>query len=336
MSLLPVFNIHFNMKKTVLSLFAIFAFVFCISAQNSIQLNIHHKLANADFAFNEGAKNNMDNDFKVTRLQYYMSGLSFVHDGGTETALEDAFHVLVNANQATEIDLGAHDITQLEAIRFHIGVHPDFNHTDPASYGGGNPLAPSFPSMHWGWAAGYRFVAIEGKGGSSYDQTYELHGLGDANYYMTEIALDLTAEIGAIAINIDGDYTRVLENISVNSGVIVHGDYGDARKALTNLRDFVFSPSQTASSTIDFSEVTGFDVYPNPTTIDGAATVSISTTLDLTYAISVTDILGRQIQHFDNIAGNSNLTVQVGQPGIYLVNLIKNGQVVITQKLVSK
>ena len=323
------------MKKTVLSLLAFFAFVLCIHAQNSVQLNIHHKLTDADFAFNEGAKNNMEHDFNVTRLQYYMSGFSLIHDGGTETAIEDAFHVLVNASQATEIDLGMHNITQLDAIRFHIGVHPDFNHTDPASYGNGNPLAPSFPSMHWGWAAGYRFVAIEGKGGSSYNQLYQLHGLGDNNYFQTEVALEVSAESGEVIIDLDGDYSRILEDISVNSGVIVHGDYGEAKKALENFKDFVFSPSPMASSTVDFSEVTGFSVYPNPTA-DGTATVSVSATQDLTYTVSVTDILGRQVKYFDNVKSNNAITVEVTQPGFYLVNLIKNGQVVITQKLVSK
>lgn len=322
------------MKKTVLFLLAMMTSALGMYAQNSVQLNIHHKLADTDFAFNEGAKNNMEHDFNVTRLQYYISEISIIHDGGTETAIEDLF-VLVNASQATEVDLGSHDITNVEGINFYIGVDPDFNHLDPASYPNGHPLAPSFPSMHWGWAAGYRFVAIEGKGGSSYNQLYQLHGLGDNNYFKTQVALDVAAENGAVVIDLDGDYTRVLEDISVNAGIIVHGEYGEAKKALENFRDFVFSPTQIASSTVDFSEVSGFGVYPNPT-VGGTATLSISATQDLTYEVSVTDIIGRQIQHFDNVESNSTLTVQVNQPGIYFVNLIKNGQAVITQKLVSK
>lgn len=322
------------MKKNILFLLSIMMFALGIYAQNSVQLNIHHKLAETDFAFNEGAKNNMEHDFNVTRLQYYISEISLIHDGGNETIIDD-LHVLVNASQATEVDLGSHDITNVEGINFYIGVDPAVNHLDPASYPAGHPLAPSFPSMHWGWAAGYRFVAIEGKGGSSYNQLYQLHGLGDGNYFKTEVALDLTAENGTLTIDLDGDYTRVLEDISVNAGVIVHGDYGEARKALQNFRDYVFSPSQTASATVDFREVTGFSVYPNPTA-DGSATVSVSATQDLTYSVSVTDILGRQVQFFDNIKSNTAITVEAAQPGLYMVNLIKNGQAVITQKLVSK
>ena len=78
-----------------------------------------------------------------------------------ETAIPNKW-VLVNASEATEVDLGSHDVTNVEAVHFHIGVDSSVNHSDPASYPMGHPLAPVFPSMHWGWAAGYRFVAIEG------------------------------------------------------------------------------------------------------------------------------------------------------------------------------
>ena len=322
------------MKKYILFSLALLTFALGIHAQNSVQLNIHHKLGDADFAFNMGAKNNMDHDFNVSRLQYYISDISLLHDGGTETTIDD-LHVLVNASLPTGVALGEYDITNVEAIRFHIGIGPDANHLDPASYPNGHPLAPVFPSMHWGWAAGYRFVAIEGKGGSSYNQTYELHGLGDNNYFQTEVTLDVAATNGEIIIDLDGDYTRILEDIPVKNGVIVHGDFGDAKKALQNFRDFVFSPAQIASPTVDFSEVNGFSVHPNPT-VGGAATISIFATQDLTYEVSVTDILGRQVQHFDSVESNSTLAVLVSQPGIYLVHLIKNGQAVITQKLVSK
>ncbi len=301
-------------------------------AQNNIQVNIHHKLGGVDFALNLGTTNNLNDDFKVARLQYYVSGISLLHDSGTETMIED-LHVLVNATQTTEIDLGDHNIDHVEAIRFHIGVHPDFNNLDPAAYPSGHPLAPTNPSMHWGWAAGYRFVALEGKGGSSYNQTYELHGLGNNNYYMTEVALDLTAENGAIVINLDGDYTRILENISVNGGLIVHGDFGAAKQALANFRDYVFSPSSTATSTVDFSEVTNFTVYPNPATV-GTAVVSIAASQDLTYAVSVTDILGRPVQHIHFVKSNQLIPVETTRPGLFLVHLIKDGQTVITQKLV--
>lgn len=320
------------MKKTLLFFSAFFSVLLFAQAQNSATLNIHHKLANSDFAFEEGAKNNMGHDFNVNRLEYYMSSFSFIHDGGQETALDNSFHVLVDASESTEIDMGEHEITELEAIRFFIGVHPDYNHADPSGYQFGHPLAPTSPSMHWGWAAGYRFLAMEGYGGSSFSQLYQLHGLGDDNYFMVEVPLNLTAENGELIIDLDGDYTRALEDISVNSGVIVHGEIAEAKLALENFRDYVFSPSGVVSSTIEFDEVTGFNVFPNPS--NGETVVSLMATKDFDYQVSVTNMLGQEVQFFDGVKGNTHLEVQLNEAGIYWVSLMKEGQSIIQKKLI--
>lgn len=303
-----------------------------IYAQNNIQFTINHQLSDVDFEFNMGTKNNIDHDFNVTRLQYYISEISIIHDGGTETAIQDKW-ILVNANQPTQVDLGDHDVTAVEGVHFHIGVNEAVNHADPASYPAGHPLAPVFPSMHWGWAAGYRFVAIEGFGSSDYNQLYQLHGLEDDNYFKTEVPLMTTAENDTVSINIDGDYTRILEDIEVNSGVIAHGGFGAAKKALENFRDYVFTASSGSTATVDFSEITNFNIYPNPTA-NGSAALSISADKDLSYEVSINDVMGRQVQYFDNVQSNSVHDIYVEQPGVYVVNLIKNGQVVITRKLV--
>ena len=188
--------------------------------------------------------------------------------------------------------------------------------------------------MHWGWAAGYRFVAFEGNGGSAFNQLFQLHGLEDDNYFQAEVALDLTANNNEIFINLDADYARALEDINVNSGVIVHGGYDEAKQCLENFRDYVFTPSIETTSTVDFSEVSKFDVFPNPT--NGNTTINLSATQDLSYQVSVTDILGKQVMFFDSVKSNSTLDLELSSAGFYFVNLIKEGQPVITKKLISK
>jgi len=189
--------------------------------------------------------------------------------------------------------------------------------------------------MHWGWNPGYRFVAIEGFGGSSYDQLYQLHGLGDPNYFQTEIDLNITASDNKVIINLDADYTRSLEDIVVSSGVIVHGDYLEAKQCLENFRDFVFSPADGTTSTVDFSEVDKFSIYPNPST-NGNFNIALEASKDLTYQVSVTDILGKEIMFFDNVNSKSKLDVQLNNNGFYFINLIKDGYPVISKKLLSK
>ncbi|MFT5264539.1 MAG: hypothetical protein ACI8YQ_003285 [Polaribacter sp.] len=336
-TIINIFIIHikkfFDMKKLVLILTAVVLLCMSTFAQNNVQLNINHKLGNANFAMESPAKNNLDNDFEVTRLQYYISEITIVHDGGTETAIEDLW-ILADVSEATQVDLGDHDITAVEMVKLHIGVDSDYNHLDPASYASQHPLAPKFPSMHWGWAPGYRFVAFEGSGGSGFDQDFQLHGLGDVNYFTTEIPLEAAADNNEVIINIDADYTRALEDIDVNTGTIVHGDYGDAKKCLENFRDYVFAAAGLASATIDFSEVGKFEVFPNPT--DGNAVIMLETSQDLNYQVAVTDILGKQVMFFDNINSNTTIDLTLEESGFYFVNLIKEGQPVITKKLISK
>ena len=320
------------MKRIILSLFSL---LLCLSAfaQNSIQVNIHHKLADANFAMETAAVNNINSDFKVTRLDYYISGVSIIHDDSTETFIEDLW-VLVKAGEATQIDLGEQDITSVEMLKFHIGVDEPHNHLDPGSYAADHPLAPKNPSMHWGWTSGYRFVAMEGKGGSNLDQIFDLHALGNRNYFTTEIPMNKEAVNGKIVINLDADYTRALEDIDVSAGVIVHGEDLEAKQCLKNFRDYVFSLSAINTSTIDFSEVSQFKVFPNPT--NAKVFISLEASQDLNYQIGVTDILGRQVQFLDGLKANSTMDLDLKEAGIYFVHLLKDGQIILTEKVISK
>ena len=323
------------MKKIILFILVIGATCFQLSAQNTIILNISHKLGDADFAMNQAAKNNMDHDFKITRLEYYISEISLVHDGGNETLIEDLW-VLANAGTKTEVELGEHDIISVEKLRLHIGVDSDHNHLDPSGWPNDHPLAPVWPSMHWGWAAGYRFVALEGHGGANLNQLIQLHGLGDNNYFTTELELDVTAENNVVTINLDADYTKALEDISVNSGVIVHGDNLQAKQCLENFRDFVFSPSSITSLIIDFSEINEFNMFPNPIT-NGVSTII----LDLNesgyeYDLSITSLDGKQLNYLFNVTDKQTLDFTNHITGMYFVNLIKERQTIITKKVFVK
>ena len=321
------------MKKFILLTFLFAALFSQIEAQNNVTLNINHKLGEADFAMEQAAKNNMDHDFHVTRLEYYIAEISLVHDGGIETNIEDLW-ILANADTKTEVELGDFDITSVEKIQFHIGVDPEHNHLDPSSYLEPHPLAPKAPSMHWGWNAGYRFIAMEGKGGSALNQLFQLHGLGDNNYFMTEVEMDVTAEDNQITINIDADYTRALENIAVNSGVIVHGDKDEAKQCVENFRDFVFSPAGTSSSTIDFSEVKGFSTYPNPVT-SGITTIKLEIDQDqFDYDVSITSVNGKQLQYLKSVNNGQQINTSALSSGVYFINLIKDGQSIISNKII--
>lgn len=306
-----------------------------VNAQNNIKFKINHKLRNDAFQLNQASYNNIDHNFNVTRLEYYISEVSLIHDGGMETVFEDVW-ILANASAKTEVNFGDHNITTVEKIKFHIGVNPEHNHLDPTTYSPMHALAPKSPSMHWGWTAGYRFVAIEGNGGSNLNQLFQLHGLGDANYFTTEVELDITAENNVIEINLDADYARALEDIEVNAGVIVHGDNLQAQQCLENFRDFVFSPEGTVIADVDFTEVKNFSVYPNPIQ-NGQTTISLDVSdFGNNYDLSITSVDGKQMQYLNAINDGQSIDLINYNSGIYFVNLIKDNQVIITNKIIIK
>lgn len=283
---------------------------------------------------NSPAKNNMDHDFEVTRLEYYISGITIIHDNGTATPVPDTW-ILVNAASATEVELGSFPITEVEAIHFTIGVDPEHNHLDPASFDPSHPLAPKSPSMHWGWAAGYRFLAFEGNGGPQFNQLIQLHGLGDQNYIKTRVNLNATVVNNEVTIHLDADYTRALENISVNAGVIEHSETGDAQQALENFRNLVFSPSEMNTGISDINAVDHFTLYPNPT-LDGLAYAIINSSEDEVYEMTVTDMLGRQITNLKQLKPNTTVDLSLPKAGIYFVNLNQNGRSIAVTKLISQ
>ncbi len=320
------------MKKFLLFFFSM-TYGLMLGAQTNVQLNIHHKMGDAPFAILTPAKNNIDHDFDFKRMQYYISEISLTHDGGQVTPIEDTW-LLVDATESTVVDLGDYDMTQLEAIRFHIGVDSMHNHLDPASWPNDHPLAPKSPTMHWGWIAGYFFITLEGRGGPNYDQNIELHGLLDDNYHAIELPLSETAVDNQLVINVAADYTRALEDIEVNDGNILHGGVGSARHAIENFRDYVFSIGGPATvSTIELSELQSLELYPNPST-SRHSTVRINTTGQHVYDLNICDVLGQSIQSITQVQSNEAIALELPAQGVYMIQLVKAGQTVLTKRLV--
>lgn len=231
-------------------------------AQQDVYLRINHALGANHFALYQNATNNLGDIYQFERVEYYISEVTILHDGGQDTTIGDLW-ILANATSTTSVLLGNFNFTSVEGIRFGIGVDSASNHLDPASYSLGHPLAPQSPSMHWGWTAGYRFVAFEGKTGASMNDVFQLHALGDGNYYTQQINTAGTIENGNLIIDLDADYQQGLENITVSPSLIIHGEGGDAAKLLTNFRDFVFTVA-SGNIGLEESKIAQNQIFPNP------------------------------------------------------------------------
>jgi hypothetical protein len=320
------------MKIRLLSLFLLGFVSLMLQAQTNVTLNIHHKLGDEAFAMETSTTNNVGSTFYYSRLEYYIAEISLIHDGGQETMIENTY-LLVDAAEETSKFLGNLAITNIEAIRFHIGVDEAKNHLDPTIHHSSHPLAPQNPSMHWGWVAGYRFGAFEGRSGSALNQTWELHPLDDDNYFQTEVLLDFAIVGDELTIDLDANYVRAVEDIDLDSGPLIHGGYGLAVVSLHNFRDYVFTASSLVNSNEEAVAINAFKVYPNPGSIK-AANIFVATDTDEVYQLRVTNAQGQLVRQLAQVRSNTEVDLGLETAGLYFLSLQQNGKVVMTEKLV--
>jgi cytochrome c peroxidase len=157
----------------------------------SLQLSLLPHLGDEPLVLDQVTQKNAAGEgWSVTRLSYFISGLSLQRADGQWHAVPD-FCAWMNAGtdrHTTRVeDLPAGDY---QALRFHVGLDPQQNASDPAVHSPGHPLNPNLNGLHWSWQGGYIFMALEGHFKASADarpQGYAFHLARDA--FRTAITL---------------------------------------------------------------------------------------------------------------------------------------------------
>lgn len=301
---------------------------FATLGQTQVRFTINHKLGNQDFAFNQKAENDRGESFNIRRLEYYISAISITHDSGQVTNAEDLY-ILVDASKTDTIDLGSFNVTNIESISFSVGVDPSENNEDPTKWAQGHPLAPRIPSMHWGWAAGYRFVALEGKSGASLNQEMQIHALGNKNFFEQNIPVEPETINGDLVISLNADYEQALTGINISNGLIEHGEIGAAITCLENFYSHVFTNLDGEGNTLSSSELeieNVFSLYPNPSS--QTTTIFLENSKNASYEVFNSSgqkvVSGRMI--------GSSVEINLSESGLYVVRLY-SGLEVRQQKL---
>lgn len=301
-------------------------------AQKNINLTIAHKLGTSNFAFNQTAQNNLTKDFKITRVDYYISGIIIIHDGGMQMPVSNKY-ILAKGSSNVNENLGSFNVTNVEGIKFSIGVEAPTNNADPSLQPSGSPLAPQSPSMQWGWTAGYRFLALEGKTGNGFTTTFEMHGLGNANYFQqTVMAAGVNSGTNNVSINLLADYTQALKDINISLGPIDHGVDATDLKALQNFRDFVFSPAATTPLALkDIQDNKGITVFPNPTS--GKLQIDILNKDENATSVQVINVLGQVITTVD-LNQSNDIDLLNNSKGVYFLKFQKESETISIRKII--
>ena len=314
--------------RHLILLFSILCSNLLLGQSKELVLSIEHLMGGQPLTDSLIGSNNLGNQFKYSRLQYYVDDIQIIYNQGDTFTYSDVLLIDALAEPQTTVPLGSLNFDSITAVRFAVGVGPDVNNLDPSTYPPNHPLAPKNPSMHWGWAAGYRFLCAEGVGSSSFNQVFELHGLGNANYALQTIPTSGTP-LGTDTLNVEvrADYSALTNYITVASGTISHGETGDALQALSNLNNEVFTSAQGAvAMNSNESTLDGLRLYPNPT----SGTIHLSGLPGGN--VRIYNSLGSLIEARDL---NANDSFQLNAPGVYVAHFTFNGSSVVKRFVVN-
>ncbi len=238
-----------------------------IAQQTPLSLDIQHTIDGETLAPGK-IYSSIQGNFMVTRLSYYLSDIQVIHDGGQLTSFPKLY-LLVHGNQSN-FDLGDAEVTSIEGIAFNIGIDSVTNHGDPALWSADHPLSFQSPSMHWGWASGYRFLAIEGLLDNNQDgdpeKIWEFHVVGDNLLTHVEIMLDSPQPVNQSGtIHIVGDYLKLFDGLSMDN--VLHGSGSLITKMMGNfIKGPVFTGQNLVSSKEPFDlNKSSLTVFGNPT-----------------------------------------------------------------------
>lgn len=321
------------MKFWITSLF-ILASQWMMAQQTPISLYIQHSIDDKGLTPGEVYSSNQGN-FMVTRLSYYLSDIQIIHDGGLRTPFPDLY-LLVHGNQS-EFDLGEAFVNSIEGIAFNVGVDSTTNHADPALWPAAHPLAFQSPSMHWGWASGYRFLAFEGLLDKNQDgdpeKIWEFHVVGDALLTHVEVMLDgpqPVSESGTI--HISGDYFKLFNGVSMDN--ILHGSGSLITKMMSNfVNGPVFTGQNLVSSTNPESlEKPLLTVLGNP----AQGVIQVAYTMPGTQSgqIRMVDSVGKLVASQKVSQGQGVLDISIPAPGSYHIFLEANQQILVSQQII--
>lgn len=317
--------INFEMKtKKMKNLFSLLLFVFVGSAvfaqPKEIIIQLNHNYNGADFTVNESYLVDGSTPIEFSRMEYYLHINSVTNSMGTSTDFTDTY-LLVNPTQ-NQYSIGFHEVSDVNTLFFHLGVAPEVNHNDPTLLEASHPLAPQDPSMHWGWAAGYRFIAVEAMIDKNEDGILETvlqyHVVDDAYYSALSIANAVVETETSITFFMDVNYDKMFENINASAGGVFHGAF-DENLALVN--NFATNDVFTVTENLDLTETTSSNnIFPNPFRND------IQLNLNQNSTVKLFNVLGDLIEVHELNKGQQHIETKQLTKGVYILSIESEGK----------
>lgn len=315
-----------NIPSTLLTFVLIFFTSFAFS-QKDVYFKINHLMGKKPFEFGMVGYNNIQQPFSFSRLDYYISNITLYHDNGQSTLAKDVF-LLIRKNGEINQKLGDFNIGTLDSISFNIGIDTTLNHGDPTLWPADHPLSPKDPDMHWGWAAGYKFVVLEGKNGED-NLDFEMHAFGDAILSKAVIPAKGKISDNKLEIVLDADYEKIMTGVELSNVILIHGVNKYVRSVMKNFATSIFTEAAGISSASE-SPINEVSVYPNPICSDKVF-VQVKDA-NHSHHILVKDSYGRLISAINHVSDTNEITLS--NSGIYYIQIIDAQKIIHTSALI--
>ncbi|MFN0014439.1 MAG: MbnP family protein [Saprospiraceae bacterium] len=309
---------------------------------NQIILSFSHRAGDDSLVLNE-TKFTIWNGKKVTlsRADFYVSEIEMFHWTTPihHTPLTDQYLLVSAKSPDTKFDVGTWPVDALHGIYLRFGVPKAVNHGDPSVWPNDHPLAPKNPSMHWGWSAGYVFMAINGKVDNDNDGIpeayFEYHSLGDTLYQRTQVNGGNLAQNGVLRLNFVLDYVQLFKNLDLDPYLYVHGSGALNRTMLTNAATQKFITLPTLTAIGDLSENSRHvQTAPNPANTETLISWELPAAGPL--QLILTNTLGQTVHTRAGLSASGAIRLETATlpAGLYQCGFSENGKVVARKTLV--
>jgi cytochrome c peroxidase len=211
-----------------------------------LEIHLDHRFDNSPLFLNAVRyRLSSGEEISLTRLSYLLSGFAFEKQTGGWVELTNQAAWVDAETRRTSFVLSQIPSGEYRALRFAVGLDPEANKSDPASYAADHPLNPNLNGLHWSWQGGYIFLALEGMYRATNNELegYSYHFARDTNRTLISLPLQIRfAESDAAGATIGFDLAALLnapQPLSpARDGVSTHSRDGDPITAAlkSNLR----------------------------------------------------------------------------------------------------
>jgi hypothetical protein len=291
-----------------------------LSGQKDVYFKVNSMLGSVPFEKNKEVRNDDNQPFTISKLDYFLSHITLYHDG-TQTALSDLY-ILVKAGQNVNHHLGKLDVTSIDSMSFVVGVDSINNHADPTLRDDSHPLSMAQSGfMHWGWSGGYRFVRMEGSNGPTLNLNYQIHSLFDNMKRTVKMNYGGKEENDKIVLDLNADFSRAMDDNDLNQTIFVHGIDREAVNLMNNFGNKVFTPASVSVSTTQ-AMVERLEILPT-VSIEGRYTIYKPHGVQRGLC-RVTDLSGRLIHSL--MIDQATTEITLSQTGMYVIEWVNGSR----------